>query len=389
MEGRRVALVIAVSEYVSPDLKPLYYCKNDGDELSEFLKSKIYEIPDKQKLIGKVNYQTMKDAIDDFFTDSNLKTDDILFFYYSGHGIPHAYGRTYLASSEIDPSAPHKRGFPFEDLTYLINSSNSSKIVTILDCCYSGAAKLSKGQENAAATIGAEVINDKKEELQGEGKYLLAASQAYQEAYGLLEKGHSIFTYYLLEGLKGNKDAINKNGDVTPSALGKYVYDMIVNLPVGKKLNQKPILKAEESGDFPLVSYPYVVEPNTAANKATIVSMQKQLLELSKELSDLENGVNQMLYSDNKDIVKTIARSYLLPAMMFKDDYRHTMTLFTRTFPDRGKRIEEADMELSRLIESLIDCLKSKQEGLGVIEQVITDLRRQFDVLLESIMYLL
>ena len=69
----------------------------------------------------------------------------------------------------------------------------------------------------------------------------------------MLEKGHSIFTYYLLEGLKGNENAIDKFGNVTPGTLGKYVHDKIINLPNGKKPNQRPILKVEESGDFPLV----------------------------------------------------------------------------------------------------------------------------------------
>jgi hypothetical protein len=32
---------------------------------------------------------------------------------------------------------------------------------------------------------------------------LLSASFGYQEAYGSKENGHSIFTFYFLEGLKG------------------------------------------------------------------------------------------------------------------------------------------------------------------------------------------
>jgi len=50
-----------------------------------------------------------------------------------------------------------------------------------------------------------------KEYSLGEGKCILAASQAQQEAYVLEEHNHSLFTYYLLEGLKGNdKSAIIK-----------------------------------------------------------------------------------------------------------------------------------------------------------------------------------
>jgi uncharacterized caspase-like protein len=95
----------------------------------------------------------------------------------------------------------------------------SIRIVTILDCCYSGAAKISKGIEDAAAKIGTAAIENKARILQqpqGEGKCLLAASQAAQEAYVLNEQDHSIFTYYLLEGLRGTEKSVDVEGNVTP-----------------------------------------------------------------------------------------------------------------------------------------------------------------------------
>ena len=48
----------------------------------------------------------------------------------------------------------------------------------------------------------------------------LSASQAPQEAYGLKEQNHSIFTYYLLEGLRGTEKSVDIDGNVTPYSLG-------------------------------------------------------------------------------------------------------------------------------------------------------------------------
>ena len=61
-------------------------------------------------------------------------------------------------------------------------------------------------------------MNRKAKSLQeGEGKCLLAASLAPQAAYGKKEKDHSVFTYHLLEGLRGaNGASIDKEGRVTP-----------------------------------------------------------------------------------------------------------------------------------------------------------------------------
>jgi hypothetical protein len=60
--------------------------------------------------------------------------------------------------------------------------------------------------------------------------------------------GVILFTYYLLEGLKGNTESVDSEDNVTPQSLGKYVYRKIMSLPVDERPRQKPITRAEESG---------------------------------------------------------------------------------------------------------------------------------------------
>jgi uncharacterized caspase-like protein len=95
-------------------------------------------------------------------------------------------------------------GFSSYDLTTFIQESNSIRIVEILDCCYSGAARIGKGVgKDDAVILGTAAIENNASLLQqGEGNCLLAASQATEEAFGLRESGHSIFTYYLLIVMK-------------------------------------------------------------------------------------------------------------------------------------------------------------------------------------------
>jgi len=271
--GTRKALIISVSDYYNTsNLQPLDFCKNDGEEMHELLDSLGYEILDNHKLVGQVKFDTMRDAIYDFFDNANTKAEDTLIFYFSGHGVPAPDGDMCLASSEINPDDPYRRGFSSYELTRLIQNSNSIRIVTILDCCYSGAAKISKGIEDAAAKIGTAAIEDKARRLQqpqGEGKCLLAASQAAQEAYGLKEQDHSIFTYYLLEGLKGNEKSVDVEGNVTPYSLGSYVYRTILNLPAKRRPKQKPITKVEASGDIILASYPNLVKSRDVTSAVT------------------------------------------------------------------------------------------------------------------------
>jgi tetratricopeptide (TPR) repeat protein len=260
------ALIIAVSDYDnSSNLKSIHFCKNDGTEIYTILKKNGYDIPDHRKLIGYVDYQSLKNAIYDFFTNEDNKPDDILVFYYSGHGIPDKWGTTFLAPSNIDSDRPFMTGFSFDDLTNSMLTSNSLRVVTILDSCFSGSLKISKSKgldsksgEEAATIIANNMIDEKSDKLkQGVGRCLLASSQGYEEAYNRQEKDHSIFTYYLLEGLKGHKNAVDDEGNVTYDTLGKFISREIGNLPSEKRPKQTPIRKGEVSGgDIILAKYP-------------------------------------------------------------------------------------------------------------------------------------
>ena len=121
----------------------------------ELLKSLGYEIIYDNKLIGTVKWGEMREAIIKFFAH-DVKSQDMLLFYFSGHGIPDAYGDNFLATSEIDPYIPFDKGFSFDEFTKMMQRSISTKIIAILDCCYSGAAKVSKGHDEDAERLGRE-----------------------------------------------------------------------------------------------------------------------------------------------------------------------------------------------------------------------------------------
>jgi uncharacterized caspase-like protein len=143
----------------------------------------------------------------------------------------------YFSTSEIDPDVPNRRGFRFGELRKMIQKCISTKIVRILDCCYSRAAKISKGHEEDAVKLGIAALDKESRSLSnGEGRCILAASQTLQEAYGLEEESHSIFTHYLLQGLGGNaKDAMEINGNVTVDSLSSYVYNTMMSLAPDKR----------------------------------------------------------------------------------------------------------------------------------------------------------
>lgn len=259
LEEQKKALIIGISEYEK--LSQLKFCKKDAEATHDLLCKLEYTIED--TLIGTVRWLRMRDALYDFFMNENIRPGDTLIFYFSGHGVTDSNGNMYFATSEIDPFLPNKRGIPFNELTNMIQQSISKKIVVVLDCCYSGTAKLSKNDEYSAAMLGKEAIQEElKNFSNSEGKFILASCQSNQEAYALEENDHSLFTYYFLEGLKGNKLAANEGGYITTSTLSAFIYDEIMSLPSEKRLKQTPVTKMEASGQIIMAYYPNLSRNN-------------------------------------------------------------------------------------------------------------------------------
>lgn len=254
-EGKRKALIIAVSEYDEESRLPhLPFCRNDGIAIYDILAKQGYDIPADRKLVGNVGGAKLRKQVLEFFRKS-AKKDDTLFFYFSGHGISDSLGDHHLASSDINKNIPEENGLGFVELEKMMKMSEAKSIVLVLDCCFAGAIGLgSKGEEEAANNARGEMY---KVFAEGNGRCIFASSLEGQSSYSMKGSEYSLFTHYLLEGLKGgNGEAVDEDGYVTPVKLSNYVYGKI---PLAK---QKPITKYEMSGDIVIAEYPKLAKRN-------------------------------------------------------------------------------------------------------------------------------
>jgi uncharacterized protein YjbI with pentapeptide repeats len=261
-ESRKKALVIAVSEYEEgSNLKNLLFCKKDGEDLYELLQKKEfgYEIKGNEGLIGKVDGEIMRKRINEFFEDPDMKSSDTLLFYYTGHGIARGE-RHYFASSNIDQQYPGINGLRFSDLTDLIRDCRAKCVVTVLDCCYAGAAAMGMGGDTSQLQM---IKNNQKDSFafkQGEGRCLLSSCDNDEESYPHQKGQHSFFTHYLLEALKGaNGDSVNDDGFVTPQTIANYIDKSIDNLREDRPA-QTPLLKIDSGiGEIKLAHHENLV----------------------------------------------------------------------------------------------------------------------------------
>jgi formylglycine-generating enzyme required for sulfatase activity len=220
----RLALLIGVSEY-GAGIPALPECVVDVDamqrvlvhpEMGGFAAVDITVLKDPQR-------QEMVDAIHQLF--SNRKPDDLLLFYFSGHGMMDedeyklhlANSGTYTnensrvyAPSAVEAAYIHQR----------LNYSKSKHLVLILDCCYSGAfAK--------EMTKGDSIIN-LDNYLGGKGRAILTSSTASELSLGAKVKtehgnsGLSIYTRYLVEGIKTGAADLDNDGFIGVEELHEY-----------------------------------------------------------------------------------------------------------------------------------------------------------------------
>jgi uncharacterized protein YjbI with pentapeptide repeats len=253
--GRRKALIIGLSDYEK--LQSLDFCIRDGESMTDMLRSLEYYVPTENVIVGNIEGENLRKVILDFFITDTVEEDDTLLFYFSGHGVLDSDGDGYLCSSDIDPDSPIRKGFAFDDLTNIMNKSRSKKIVLLLDCCYSGTARISKGKMISPAELGKTAIQKSSKALRHvRGRCILAACSGTEEAYILREYGQSIFTYYIIKGLEGNENSIDNMGNVTIDTLADFVSKTIMSLPKHKRLNQTPLKKVESSIEIVLASYP-------------------------------------------------------------------------------------------------------------------------------------
>ena len=140
-----------------------------------------------------------------------------LIIYYAGHGIPNEKnGAGYLLPVDVagnDISA----AYSLNTLYSLLGGLNAKYITLFMDACFSGSLR-GDGMLMSARGVA---IKARPEDPLG-NMIVFSAAQGDETAYPYPEKGHGLFTYYLLKKLKETK------GKVSLGELGDYVRKEVV-----------------------------------------------------------------------------------------------------------------------------------------------------------------
>ncbi len=200
----RYALLIGNSNFRHKQLERLSAPANDVCQLADLLKDPaIGGFTTELKLdIGLVDARR---AIKRLFEDRH--PDDLVLFYYSGHGLLDTRGRFYLAMTETDPTDPDAGSIDETWLRGVFDGSLSARQVAILDCCHSGG--FIPGDPMRKDASAGPILTEKTFDPTGHGRFIMAATTAATSAFE--QEGRSLYTRHLVEGLTGGAAAPESN----------------------------------------------------------------------------------------------------------------------------------------------------------------------------------
>lgn len=248
--GKIWLAVIGVSNYREPAITDLQFAKEDAVAVRSYYRQ--LGIPDEQiieLLDANATLANVKRSLGTDLMRRAINPDDTVLIYFAGHGQMEAdrssadadgYSK-YLLPHDANPADLFGSALSMEELSRILQRLRSERVVLIIDSCFSGAAGGRTPFEPNAPSRG--VITEEflsRIANVGRGRVILTASGSREVAQESREARHGIFTYFLLEGLRGAADS-DQDGQVDIDEIYKFVSQKVSSATRGR---QNPMRKA-------------------------------------------------------------------------------------------------------------------------------------------------
>jgi ankyrin repeat protein/caspase domain-containing protein len=198
------AIVIGVEKY-RQNLPKADFARQDATVMAEYLE-KVMGYPG-ENIVTLLNDRASFVDFAKYFEKwlpNNVEENSTVFVYYSGHGAPNPNtGDAYLVPYDGDPSFIEQTGYSLKRLYHNLNKLPAKEIIVVLDSCFSGAG----GRSVLAKGARPLVMNMDKQVFHSDRIAILSAAAGNQISSTHEEKGHGLFTYFFLKGIKaGNSE---------------------------------------------------------------------------------------------------------------------------------------------------------------------------------------
>jgi len=226
------ALIIGINYDTNPLVNNLNYCEDDANSMESSLLNSGWEAAEIIKLLGPAATKAgIENALNSIMSQAGAK--DLVLVYFSGHGFTlidlsgdekDGYDEA-IVPVDCDPSDP-ATFLTDDELRTLFKISRTQKGVFIIDSCYSGGLINKPVSMTSLTPKSLDALSARGSGGSGDLDALIfpvmtAASQ-YEESWEDHSLGHGIFTYFLIEGLAGQRADRSGDGFITVRELFHY-----------------------------------------------------------------------------------------------------------------------------------------------------------------------
>jgi len=237
-------LSIGVNIYNSSQLDNLRFAVNDAREIINVFKiqeGRIYNRVNNRLIADGAIEPTKENIMDGFDYLKGAGENDLIILFIAGHGMLDQNGSFFFMPKDAiindNGSIRSANAVSLRDIQSIFEIPGQK--IVFIDACHSA------GVSNSMTRV---VDNTRlQRSLQSEGTVVLVSSKGDQYSQERQDISHGVFTYAILQGLRG--EAQQNNGTITMTALNLFVSNKVRELTNNQ---QEPVFGSSGYTDFPV-----------------------------------------------------------------------------------------------------------------------------------------
>jgi hypothetical protein len=264
---RKLAFLVGLEHYQHSRIPAVKYAADDARAMSSALAAVGYDLSDQEVFIdSQATKATLESHLQEFLNDAE-KNDTVVVFF-AGHGLSLG-GENYLTCHDTRIEDVAKTCLRLQSAFRDLDSCRAGKRMMFLDACHTGLPI-----DVSMRDVQSHLTEKQLKEFFAEAKHTVcfAACEAEQKSYSSDHLRHGIWTYHIVEALRGDaQEALVRRRFVTSSSLQNYVAGEVPKslrrASSGRRV-QRPVVFGRLDREFEVVDLQELIDKKRAAKAA-------------------------------------------------------------------------------------------------------------------------
>jgi uncharacterized caspase-like protein len=342
--GNKWAVLIGVNDYSDGRIPDLKYCVADAKRVSKTLTTQcgypednvLVMTDDQEKAHLRPSRVSLLQQVAAWL--KLAKEGDTILVFFSGHGFLDERGQGFLAAQNSELDSLGLTSLRTDELRDMLRQCKATQKLLVLDCCHAGGEKGLDGVGPSSDELGRSFKD-------AQGLITLASCGKDEKSREWEEKQQGLFTYYLVEGLRGQADR-DDDGLVSSDELYVFTHESVSRSALrlfGAIQQPRRIIGEDVVGVFPLARVETSPKRTAGRKLALCIGVNKYLDPRAID----RNGNLEFADNDASELAKALRNAG------FGDD---DVVIMTTSEPEvRQPRASNIRKALKSMLDSLTE----------------------------------